>query len=158
MRSLAAAIACICAALLVGGSAVAADPGPAARAPADFAISYTRGGGLAPSTSKLVVRPGLRAVAATSGTRAGERTVRFRIGRGRVVALERGLAGAEFDRLESPRGSNCADCFYYSISYHGNRVSFDQSQVPAGLEEVIGELESVVTAHAIPPNVRAERG
>jgi len=117
-----------------------------------FAIAYERSGGFAPSTSKLVVTPGRHAVAETGGSRAGERRVSFRIGEGRVLAIERGLRRAGFASIESPGASGCADCFEYELRYRGHAVSIDESQMPPRLGEVVGELESVVTAHAIPPD------
>lgn len=120
--------------------------------PETFRIVYERGGGFAPSTSRLVVRPGRHTVAETAGTRAGEQRVRFRLAAKRIAALERDLAGAGFGDLESPHESTCFDCFTYEIAYRGNRIHFNQAQIPDGLDSVVGELESIVTSHAIPPN------
>lgn len=149
MRLLAATITCL-AALVAPAVASAAAPLPP---PASFAIAYERSGGFAPSTSRLLVTPGRHAVAETSGSRAGERRVEFRIGKGRVLALERSLRRAGFGSIESPGESGCADCFEYVIRYRGHRLEIDESQLPARLGEVVAELESVVSAHAIPPNV-----
>ena len=121
--------------------------------PGSFAIFYQRSGGIAASTSTLIVRPGRHAVAATSGTRAGENRVEFRIGKRRVQALQRGLRRAGFFAIEDPGESGCADCFEYEIRYRGHSVSVDQAEMPARLGPVVSELESIVTAHAIPPNV-----
>jgi hypothetical protein len=120
--------------------------------PGCFAIYYQRSGGFAPSTSTLTIRPGRHAVAETSGSRAGENRVEFRIGKRRVLALERGLRQAGFASIADPGDSNCADCFEYEIRYRGHTVSVDQSEAPSRLTPVIGELEAVVSAHAIPPN------
>ena len=143
-----------CLAALCGGDREAADRAAAAPLPppGSFAIFYQRSGGFAPSTSTLTVRPGRHAVAETSGSRAGENRVEFRIGKKRVLALERGLRRAGFASIADPGESGCADCFEYEIRYRGHSLAFDESQTPARLEAVIGELESVVTAHAIPPN------
>ena len=119
--------------------------------PGSFAISYERGGGFAPSTSKLVVTRGRHALAVASAPQGGERRVGFRIGKRRVLSLERGLRKADFGSIESPGPSGCADCFAYEIRYRGHSVSLDESQMPARLGKVVAELESVVTAHAIPP-------
>jgi hypothetical protein len=120
--------------------------------PGSFAIFYERSGGFAPSTSRLIVRPGRHAVAETSGSRAGERRVEFLIGKRRVLALERGLRQAGFASIGDPGESGCADCFEYEIRYRGQSLSVDEAEMPSRLEPVIGELESIVTAHAIPPN------
>jgi hypothetical protein len=127
--------------------AVAVPAASASAAPADFAISYGQSGGIAPSTSRLVVRPGRHAVAESSGSRAGERRVPFRIGPRTVEALERGLRNAHFGSLESPGPSNCADCFEYAIAYRGHRVSFDESQIPTAIGGVLAKLQSIVSAH-----------
>ena len=84
--------------------------------------------------------------------RAGENRVEFRIGKRRVLALERALRQAGFASLEDPGPSGCADCFEYEIRYRGHSLEVDESEMPPALEPVIGELEAIVTAHAIPPN------
>ena len=147
------AIVLACLAVLGGGgkreARAAAAPAPP---PGSFAIFYQRSGGFAPSTSTLIVRPGRHAVAATGGSRAGENRVEFRIGKRRVLALERALRQAGFASLEDPGPSGCADCFEYEIRYRGHSLEVDESEMPPALEPVIGELEAIVTAHAIPPN------
>jgi hypothetical protein len=132
-----------------GAATAAAAPLPP---PGSFAIFYQRSGGFAPSTSTLVVRPGRHAVAETGGSRAGERRVEFTIAKRRVQALQRGLRRAGFAAIEDPGPSGCADCFEYEIRYGGHSLAIDQSELPSRLEPVIGELEAVVSAHAIPPN------
>ena len=151
MRLLAATLACTLA-LATAAVASAAAPAPLP-APGSFAIFYERSGGFAPSTSTLIVRPGRHAVAATGGSRAGANRVEFRIGKRRVLALERGLRQAGFASIEDPGPSGCADCFEYEIRYRGHSLAIDESEMPSRLEPLIGELESIVTAHAIPPNV-----
>ncbi|HYC80708.1 MAG TPA: hypothetical protein VEB65_02910 [Solirubrobacterales bacterium] len=150
MRLLAATFACTLA-LVTGTAAVAAAPAPLPP-PGAFAIFYERSGGFAPSNSTLVVRPGRHAVAATSGSRAGANRVEFRIAKRRVLGLERALRQAGFASIADPGESGCADCFEYEIRYRGHTLAIDESQLPARLEPVIGELESIVSAHAIPPN------
>jgi hypothetical protein len=154
MRFALATIACL-AALLAGAAVGGAERAAPLPPPGSFAISYLRSGGIAFSTSRLVVRPGRRAVAETGGSRAGENRVSFQIPRGRVLALERGLRRAGFGQIADPGPTTCADCFEYEIGYRGHRLSIDESQMPDRLGEVVGELESIVTARAIPPNARA---
>ncbi|HEY5976564.1 MAG TPA: hypothetical protein VIT85_01800 [Solirubrobacterales bacterium] len=120
--------------------------------PQPFAIHFEKSGGLKPIPIELTIRPGRRAMASISGTRAGERTVRFRVSRRKVASLKSGLRRAHFFKLQSPFPGNCADCFLYSIEYREHKVSTDQSAMPAKLGEVVAELESLVYAHAIPPN------
>jgi len=147
------AIVLACLAVLGGGcdreARAAAAPLPP---PGSFAIFYQRSGGFAPSTSTLIVRPGRQAIAAASGGRGGESRVEFTISRRKVLALERGLRRAGFFSIEDPGPSGCADCFEYEIRYRGHSVEVDEAEMPARLEPLIGELEAVVTAHAIPPN------
>jgi hypothetical protein len=95
----------------------------------------------------LIVHPGRRAVAATSGGRGEKSRVEFTISRRQVLALERGLRQAGFFAIGDPGPSGCADCFEYEIRYRGHSLAIDESQMPSRLEPVIGELESVVTAH-----------
>ena len=120
--------------------------------PASFAIAYKRGGGFAPSTSALVVRPGRRALAAGNGTRAGKRAVRFRMPRDRVLALESALRRSHFRTIHGRDGAYCADCHVYEIAYRGHRVSLDESEVPDRLRPVIGQIEAVIAARTIPPD------
>jgi hypothetical protein len=117
--------------------------------PGSFQIVYERGGGFAPSVSRLVVRPGRHAVA-ESGSFTGEKErTAFRIGRAQVIALQRGLRQAHFGSLKNPGPSGCADCFEYVVTYRGHRLSLDESQTETydGLGEVLAELESIVAAH-----------
>jgi hypothetical protein len=139
--------ACLVALGACGGAEREAKP---ATAPGSFQIVYERGGGFAPSVSRLVVRPGRHAVA-ESGSFTGEKErSAFRIGRGQVIALQRGLREAHFGSLENPGPSGCNDCFEYAVSYRGHRLSLDESQTQKydGLGEVLAELESIVAAHA----------
>jgi hypothetical protein len=132
------------------GDAAAAKPAPLPPV-SGFAISYSRGGGFAPSVESLVVSPGRRAVATVDDIQVGERKVRFRIGVGRVRALQTSLRRAHFGTIESDLDSGCADCYRYEIGYRGHRIQLDQSVLPEALEPVIGELSTVVSTR-IPPN------
>ena len=145
MGPIATAMAC----LAIGCPGSPEEPLPP---PQPFAIHFEKSGGLKPMPIELTIRPGRRAVASIAGTRAGERTVRFRVSRKKVASLKSGLRRAHFFELESPLPGNCADCFLYSIEYRGHEVSFDESAIPAKLGAVVTELESLAYAHAIPPN------
>ena len=118
--------------------------------PTTFQIVYERGGGFAPSTSRLVVRPGRHAVAASGSVGGDLDRTAFRIGRDEVIALQRGLRLAHFGSLKNPGQSGCADCFEYVVTDRGHRLSLDESQTQSfdGLGEVLAELESIVDAHA----------
>jgi hypothetical protein len=147
MRLLAATIACLVA-LATGAAAVAAAPAPTYA----FTLLYERSGGFAPSTDRLEVAPGRSAVAESSGTRAGNRRVQFRISNRRIRALERSLRRAHFGSLENPGPSGCADCFVYSIFYRGHQLELDESQMPRQLGAAVAEIEAIISAHTIPPN------
>jgi hypothetical protein len=140
--------------------ALAAGVGEAAAAPLppvhDFALSYERGGGLAPSTQSLRVRPGGRAVAESSGGRAGERRVSFHLGARRIRSLQQGLRRAHLGSIPPGKGG-CADCFLYSITYGGMTVVLEEVDVPPRLAAVFGQIEAIISSHTIPPNARAGR-
>lgn len=142
MQTIATLIACL--AGFGCGAVPAAEqaPGPVS----EFAISYSRGGGYAPSVEGLVVAPGRRAVATVDDFQNAERKVRFRLGVGRVRALQANLRRAHFSSIKSNLNSGCADCYLYEIRYRGHRVSLDESVLPEELEPVIGELGAVISA------------
>jgi hypothetical protein len=131
-------------------------PGPPAAKPPPkpFALHYARSGGLKPVPQELTIRPGRRAVASILAPRVGRRTARFRISRRKVASLKRGLRRARFFGLSSSDSWTCPDCFRYSIAYRGHEVAMDQSSMPAKLGELVTEIEALIYAHTIPPNVR----
>jgi hypothetical protein len=150
MRLVVATITCAVA-LVAGGVAAAAT---AALPPAkDFALTYERGGGFAPAPVSLTVTPGGRAVATTTGTRAGERQLKFHLGPRRIRSLQRSLRRADLGSIHAGKGG-CADCFIYSITYEGDLVEIEESDVPARLQGAIAEIETVISSHTIPPNAR----
>jgi hypothetical protein len=151
MRLLVATILCGMATAACGASAA---PATAPLPPThDFALVYERSGGLAASTESLRVAPGGSAVAATSGTRAGERRVRFQLGERRIRALQRGLRRADLGSI-SERQGGCADCYIYSITYEGISLELEETEVPPRLRAVFGQIETIVSTHTIPPNAR----
>lgn len=152
MRLVFATVSCALA-LVVGGVAAAATaPLPPAK---DFALTYGRGGGFAPAPVSLTVSPGGRAVATTSGTRAGERQVKFQLGPRRIRSLQRSLRRADLGSIHAGNGG-CADCFIYSITYEGDFVELEEVDVPNRLEGAIAEIETVISTHTIPPNARLD--
>jgi hypothetical protein len=122
----------------------------------DFALVYERGGGLAASTQSLRVSPGGLAIAESSGTRAGERRVKFHLGGRRIRSLQRDLSSADLGSIPERQGG-CADCYVYSITYEGASLELEETEVPARLRTVFGEIEAIITAHTIPPAARAGR-
>jgi hypothetical protein len=138
------ATALMCAAIGCGGPPAAhAAPRPASR----FAIDFERSGGLKASVETLVVRPGLRAYA-TGPKGAREASAHFRMDAQTAEELRRELAKARFTQLTSTANpATCADCYLYSIAYHGNTVTFFDSKTPPGLMEVVDRIEGEVIAH-----------
>jgi hypothetical protein len=145
------ALVLVCLAALGGCDGAPATARAALPPPSSFAISYERGGGLASSTSRLLVRPGRHAIAETGSGRAGEHRVEFRIGKRRVLALERGLRQAGFGSIESPGPSGCADCFEYDFFYLGHYLELDDSQMPPRLGAVVAQIEAIISAHTASP-------
>jgi hypothetical protein len=138
------ATALICTAIGCGGPpALHAAPKPASH----FAIAFKRSGGLKASVETLVVRPGLRAFA-TAPKGDHEASAHFRMSARTAEELRKELAKARFTHIRSTSSSQtCADCYVYSIAYHGHTVHFPESSVPDGLGEVVDKLEAEVIAH-----------
>jgi hypothetical protein len=143
------ATALICTAISTGCSGPPAVPIAHAtpRPASDFAIAFERSGGLKASVETLVVRPGLRAYAtAPKGDR--QASAHFKMDARTAEELRRELAKAHFTHLEGTANPvTCADCYAYSITYHGHTVLFFASKVPPGLAEVVDALEAEVIAH-----------
>jgi hypothetical protein len=152
MRALVASALCL-AAFAVGAGEAAAAPLPPAH---DFALTYERGGGFAPSIQSLRVTPGGSATARSEGTRAGEQRASFRLGVRRIRSLQRGLRAAHLASIPKGQGG-CADCFLYSLTYEGTTLELEEVDVPPSLARVFGEIEAVITAHTVPPNARADQ-
>jgi hypothetical protein len=140
----------VCGLALATGAAAATAPLPPVK---DFALTYERGGGFAPAPTGLTVTPGGHAVATTTGTRAGERKVKFQLGARRIRSLQRGLRRADLGSIQPGKGG-CADCFIYSLAYEGDFVELEETDVPPRLGEVIDAIEAIISAHTIPPNAR----
>ena len=140
--------ALICAAVAAGcaGAPLAPAAHTAASPASHFAIAFERSGGLKARIETLVVRPGLRAHAtAPKGDR--QASARFRMYAGTAEGLRRELAKAHFTKLKSADPTTCADCYVYSIAYHGHTVVYADSQVPKSLGEVVDTLEEEVIEH-----------
>jgi hypothetical protein len=143
------ATALICTAISTGCGGPQAIPvaHAAPRPPSHFAIAFERSGGLKARIETLVVRPGLRAYAtAPKGNR--ESSAHFKMNAGTAEELRRELAKANFTHLKSTTGpATCADCYVYSITYHGHTALFYASKVPQDLMEVVDALEEEVITH-----------
>jgi hypothetical protein len=146
MALFATALACTALSAGCGGPPTAPAPAPAARPASHFAIAFERTGGLKASVETLRVRPGLRAVAtAPKGSREASR--RFKMSAENAEELRRELAKARFAELPSTPTGTCADCYVYSIAYHGHEIHFPDSKVPESLMEVVDGLEEEVISH-----------
>jgi hypothetical protein len=143
MGLLATALICTAIGTGCGGPPAAqAEPRPASH----FAIAFERSGGLKPTVETLVVRPGLRAYATgPKGSRQG--SAYFRMPARTAEELRRELAKARFTHLRSNADGTCADCYLYSITYHGHTVLDLESRLPRSLMEVVDTLEAEVIAH-----------
>jgi hypothetical protein len=147
MALLATALICTAISTGCGGPPVAPVAHAAPRPASHFAIAFERSGGLKARVETLVVRPGLRAYAtAPKGDREGSK--HFKMDAGTAEELRRELAKARFTHLKSTADpGTCADCYTYSITYHGHTVLFFDSKVPPGLSEVVDGLEEEVIEH-----------
>jgi hypothetical protein len=147
MALLATALVCTALSTGCGGPAAAPVSHATPRPASHFAIAFERSGGLKAAVETLVVRPGLRAYAtAPKGDR--EASKHFKMDAGSAEELRRELAKARFSHLESTANpGTCADCYVYSITYHGHTVLFFDSKVPAALAEVVDGLEEEVIEH-----------
>jgi hypothetical protein len=138
------AMALICTAIGCGGPPAVH---PATRPASRFAISFERSGGLKANVETLVVNPGLRAYA-TGPKGARQASAHFRMKAQTAEELRRELARAHFTEIGSTANpATCADCYVYSIAYHGHSVLFFDSKTPPGLTEVVDRLEGEVIAH-----------
>jgi hypothetical protein len=143
MGLLATALTCTAIGAGCGGPpAVHAEPRPASH----FAIAFERSGGLKPTVETLVVRPGLRAYA-TGPKGRHQGSAHFKMPARTAEELRRELAMARFAHLQGNADGTCADCYLYSIAYHGHTALFLASRVPRSLMEVIDTLEAEVIAH-----------
>ena len=138
------ATALICTAIGCGGPpAIHTAPRPASH----FAIAFERSGGLKANVETLVVGPGLRAYATgPKGDRQASAHFRMKARTAEELRLE--LAKARFTHLRSTANPTAwADCYVYSITYHGHTVLFFDTETPHGLMEVVDRLEGEVIAH-----------
>jgi len=142
------ATALVCAAMSAGcGGPPSVPVAHAAVRPASkFAIAFERSGGLKARVETLIVRPGLHAYA-TGPKGPSQASAHFRMSARTAEELRRELAKARFTHLKSTTSATCADCYVYSIAYHGHTVLFSDSKVPHSLDEVIDALEAEVIAN-----------
>ena len=151
MKRFATALACL--AVAAGGSAAVAETPPdgdeSRPTVAEFAITYERSGGLSPMPYRLAIRPGRHGTLTTKGALdERSRTVRFRVGRRTVERLRGALEGAGFATVTpAPGPGACADCYFYSIRYEGDEVSFSEVERPRRLRATLALLDGLVALH-----------
>jgi hypothetical protein len=135
------------AACLVASSACPVTP-PESTVPVEqFTAVYERSGGLKATPQRLVVRPGRRVTATTTGASGRPRTARFRISVLKAKQLRNGLQSAHLDEIDPGAPGSCADCYVYSLSFREDTVSLSQADVPVWLNRTIERFEALIEAH-----------
>jgi hypothetical protein len=125
--------ACLAATLFAGAV------GPAAAR--STVVKFERSGGFAGFDDHLTVFSDRRYVARSRDGAAR----RLRLSVKGMRALRHDLDAAHLDRpLPAPGPSGCADCFEYTITYHGHRVSLSEDKVPDRMRAAIARLSRIV--------------
>lgn len=108
--------------------------------PGDTLLIFSRQGGLAGTSDRLVVRPdGSWSLQTRTGTKTGMMTA------AEVSALKAALDAAHFTEL--PRvndGGTVADGYTYSITYAGHEVVAQDGAVPPALQPILGTLNGLL--------------
>jgi len=117
-----------------------ADPGGGARLAGP--LTFTRGGGIAGRTDKLVVQPdGTGSLTTKSG---GERAIRLEAAQ--MDAIADGVQQADLPELpeDSTSGRAQPDAFGYRVAYQGAAVTTDSGSVPDRMGPLVATLGKVV--------------
>jgi hypothetical protein len=134
-------------ACLVGSAACPVTP-PEPTVPVErFSAVYERSGGFAPTTQRLVIRPGRHAVATYRPPDGPLQTARFRLSVLTVKRLRNALSQPHFPGYESPPNTTCADCREYRFEFRGDSVSFAENHIPAWLRKTVLRCDAIVEAH-----------
>jgi hypothetical protein len=128
----------ICA--LVLGSLLLAGCGSSAETTATagadgFVLTYQRTGGVASTPSGVLVVRG-----------SGEATVggaSVEMSSAEFEALQTDLQKADIEKLPEHMPTGCSDCYVYTITVNGRRVSFDESNLPSRLQPLVDDLEAI---------------
>jgi hypothetical protein len=109
-----------------------------------FAVKYSRSGGLKAEFLSLQIEPGRHA---TLQDRGG--TVHFLVAPKKIRRLRAALEDADWETIGSQASGSgtCADCYLYSIGYRGLTVSFDESIQTRRFDHAIEQLEALVDSH-----------
>ena len=107
-------------------------------------VTYTRGGGVAGRTDRLVVRPD---GSATLTTRKGEKAVKLSPEEVSKVADE--LRRANLPALPSSSVADppAPDAFAHRVVYRGTTVTADDPSMPDALRGLVATLGGLVDAH-----------
>jgi hypothetical protein len=109
------------------------------------ALTYTRGGGIAGRTDKLVVEPDGTATLTTR--QGGER--RFQLTEKELSGVASELRRANLDELPERSVSDppVPDAFGHRIAYGGVTVTADDPAMPEQLSALVARLGGLVQAH-----------
>ncbi len=127
--------------VMVSGCLGSRVPDVASPTPPAVMVDYHRTGGIAGIDDRLVIFDNGAAVIST-------RTINFEIqvNQTELATINRLFEQADFDSLQgnytSRRGG--ADLMYYSITYHSKSVVTEDTVVPAELQPVINELNTII--------------
>jgi hypothetical protein len=105
-------------------------------------LTFTRGGGIAGRTDKLVVQPdGTGSLTTRSG---GERAVK--LAPADLEAIADGVEGADLPSLpaDSTSGRTQPDAFGYRVAYEGATVTTESGSIPDRMGPLIATLSKLV--------------
>jgi hypothetical protein len=110
-------------------------------------LSYTRSGGIAGVSERLVIAADGSATLRIGFGDPDER--RFELDSAQLERLRDLLAAADFAGVGPDRGIGCADCFQYEIAYAGKTTAFAEiDDIPESVGVVVLELGRIVEAEA----------
>lgn len=119
-----------------------ADAGEAGGAQLAGPLTFTRGGGIAGRTDKLVVRPDGRGSLTTRS--AGERALKLEAAELEAIAGD--LESADLPGLpeESTAGRPQPDAFGYRVAYEGATVTTESGSIPDRMGPLVATLSKIV--------------
>ena len=119
-----------------------ADPGGSGGAQLSGPLTFTRGGGIAGRTDKLVVQPdGSASLTTRSG---GERAVKLEAAELQRLADDVGSADLAGLPEDSTAGRTQPDAFGYRIVYDGATVTTESGSIPDRMGPLVATLSEIV--------------
>ena len=119
-----------------------ADPGGSGGAQLSGPLTFTRGGGIAGRTDKLVVQPdGSASLTTRSG---GERAVKLEAAEIQSIADDVESAGLAGLPTDSTSGRTQPDAFGYRVAYDGATVTTESGSIPDRMGPLVASLTKVV--------------